>query len=124
MLKKSIKYCTKCNHPCILEQNDGSVYEYKILTIIKKSKEVISFGNNYLSEINKDFLCLNCSSYTAIKCSNCGDLFDINSTTSAYDDYRLKKPVDVCLQCYTYEACDTCGYLGGSSPCRWCRCVI
>jgi hypothetical protein len=36
--KKSIKYCTKCNYPCILEQNDGSVYEYKILTIIKKSK--------------------------------------------------------------------------------------
>lgn len=119
--KTNIKHCEECKYPCILEQNDGGVYKYIILTLLEKPKGVFFFETKYSKDKKQDFLCLNCSSYNLINCSICGDVFNIKSTTSAYDDPELKKAVDVCLQCYMYEACGMCGYLGGATPCRWCR---
>lgn len=118
----TIKHCKECKYQCVIEQNDGDIYEYIILTLLEKPKGVIwSFETKYSKDKKQDFLCLNCSSYNLINCSVCGNVFNINSTTSAYDDPELKKAVDVCLQCNMYEACGICGYLGGATPCRWCR---
>ena len=77
-------------------------------------------GRKYESKKYEEYVCGKCVS-KLIDCVICGDKFDNVSSTSGYNDPGLKKAVDVCLSCYSYEACYGCGYLGGASPCRWCR---
>ena len=66
-------------------------------------------------------MCLKCQEQCIVGCKMCGEVFDYNSTTKAYEDSKLSIIVNVCKMCYMYEACSSCGYLCGANPCRWCR---
>ena len=112
----TINECTECKHPCNIEKKEGCVCKFNILTLIDIPKEV-----TYSKEENEKFLCLNCKIYNILNCSICGYLFNIKSITHAYNDHEFKQESNVCLQCYIYEACGICGYLGGSTPCIGCR---
>ena len=74
--------------------------------------------NNILKNI---IICLKCQNIHMHKCLFCNNLFHINSIIDAWDDKLLTKCVKVCKQCFSYEACTQCKYLGGSNPCKWCR---
>lgn len=55
------------------------------------------------------------------QCTICCKEFEIDNIRYGYRDLNLKMQVYVCKTCYDYEACSNCGYLGGASPCKWCR---
>ena len=80
----------------------------------------IWFGNRYKTKKFDEFICRQCIK-RLITCIICGDIFDYNSITTAYNDPGLTKVVELCISCCNCEACSGCGYLAGASPCRWCR---
>ena len=93
---------------------------------IRVYKKLEKPQNGYIKQdydevLKQDFVCFDCQHLYLIKCNCCDKLFHINSTVDAWDNSALTIRVSVCLTCFSNEACTSCGYLGGASPCRYCR---
>jgi len=111
--------CVICNSVYLFHKNQAKTTFYEIKE--KKPPEgTMWFGRRYDTNEHVEFICKGCVKHL-IPCIMCGKTFQQNSITTAYNDPGLQKTVDICLLCYSYEACSGCGYLAGASPCRWCR---
>ena len=115
-LKKTCAMCKK-NYRCEEDEIPRVFYEVKKIV---PPKDTIFFGSRYNKVKSEMFFCRDCAR-SVDSCSMCGKKFLHNSLQIAYDDPILSKMTEVCLSCYNLEACAGCGYLGGASPCRWCR---
>lgn len=112
--------CCFCNESYKCEINTHYSIYYEMVKQIPP-EGTVWFGNRYDKVERQRNVCLSCQNTNIINCNNCGELFNMASTVDAWNDPLLTKNVTVCVQCYSYEACTGCGYLGGASPCRWCR---
>ena len=109
--------CMLCNN---LDTNFFTYY--KIQQVKQVNEQNFCITPIIYNKIKKEFfLCLYCSTNTVFCCGCCGDNFDVSSTVTAYTDINLNNEIIVCTTCYNYEACTQCRYLGGASPCRFCR---
>jgi len=117
--KKEVHNCLLCHNDYLRDEDELKTVYYKI-TKQQPPEGTIFFGRRYVKTKHEESICRRCANHL-ISCQICGEKFNHRSTTYGYYDSNLKKQVDVCLQCYSYEACASCGYLGGASPCRWCR---
>jgi len=127
MLKKGVSYlealisennndkkCFICKNKCFFKK----YFFYEIFT--KKDTNNIFLSNKYYKKKFEEVLCNSCKT-CIVQCEMCDDKFLYSSVEEAYSDPKLKHNITVCLLCFSYEACSQCKYLGGSSPCRWCR---
>jgi hypothetical protein len=110
VLPEECKLCFKKN--CSLKKVE---YYIRVLNKLKL------YTKDYDYVLKQDFICLQCEELYLPRCVCCDKLFHIKSTLDAWDDAELTKSVIVCVKCYSNEACTLCRYLGGSSPCKYCR---
>jgi hypothetical protein len=117
-LKKNQKLsqCTFCLKKCSL---DNQVYYY--IRVYKNLQQIGYIKQEYDEVLKQDFVCFNCQHLYLIKCNVCDKLFHIDSTVNAWNNSDLTIRVNVCLTCFSNEACTSCHYLAGASPCRYCR---
>lgn len=76
---------------------------------------------NYKIIEKTKYMCQNCKEHNIMKCVYCDKDYLSNGILYAYSDALLTNTVEICRQCFVYEGCDSCGYLAGASPCRYCR---
>ena len=108
--------CFMCekNYQCDKNELPHIFYE-----LSKKPEQ--EFVINQKTEIKHEtFICQQCEK-SIISCEMCGKKFLYYCVRQAFNDPKLKNVSVVCLTCFDLEACMVCGYLGGASPCRWCR---
>jgi hypothetical protein len=108
--------CTFCLEKCSL---DNQIYYY--IRVYKNLQPIEYIKQDYDNVLKQDFVCFNCQHLHLIKCNVCDKLFHIDSTVHAWNNSKLTTSVNVCLTCFSNEACTSCRYLAGASPCRYCR---
>ena len=114
------KTCLMCGKDYLCDSDETRRVFYELSKKPYQDGFIFSSGTQYHETKNEMFMCRKCATSFA-SCEMCGKKFMYSSIRQAYDDPGLKKMSDVCLVCYEFEACSECGYLGGASPCRWCR---
>ena len=116
---KKLMQCTCCLNKYNIDINEPLLKYYK--HVVQNPEDKTIYFKKYDEVLKQEFVCLKCQQLYLNECNCCSKLFHIDSTVDGWEDSLLTINVIVCVKCFFNEACTSCRYLGGASPCRFCR---
>lgn len=114
-VEKISNHCLICNDEC--DKDSKTVY----CEVTKHEQlEKTDFSPIYEKTKHEEFICENCSR-NLITCQICDGKFDHQFIQSVYVGIESNKQVNLCIICYSHNACDGCENLCFMTRCHSCQ---